>query len=87
MSNIVHFVKVIDDDVSGALPRVLSKLNFPQRAKKIGIKINLAGYRKREIGVTTDSLVFESLCKLSSVIHQKAYIHCRENNATGKTGG
>jgi len=83
VSNIVYLTKVIDDDIFGALSRLISKLDFPEYEKKIGIKINLADYRKRETGVTTDPVVLDPLLKILRDKYPSSEIYLFESDATG----
>lgn len=75
-------MKVVEDDIYGALSRLLSKLNMPPRVKSIGIKINLCDYRHRETGVTTDPLVLDPFLKLLRRLYAESYIYLFENDAT-----
>ena len=81
--NSVYLVKVKENDISDALDRLFTKLNLPQQPKKIGIKVNLCDYRRRETGVTTDPLVLEPLLKLLRIRYPTTPIFIFENDATG----
>lgn len=83
MPSVVNLVKVVDDDISGALSRLLGKLSLPQQVDKVGIKINLCDYRKRETGVTTDPMVLEPLLAILRGIYPRTHIYLFENDATG----
>jgi uncharacterized protein (DUF362 family) len=79
----VYLVKASENNIQDALARLLAKLSLPKHADKIGIKINLCDYRKRETGVTTDPLVLEPLLELLRRAYSKAYIYLFEHDATG----
>ena len=81
--NCVYLVKVSENEIHDALARLLAKLRLPEHADKIGIKINLCDYRRRETGVTTDPLVLEPLLELLRKIYPNAYIYLFEHDATG----
>jgi len=83
MKNTVYLVKAVNDDVYGALSKLLGKLQLPAQVKRIGIKINLCDYRRRETGVTTDPLVLEPLLKLLRIRYPATPIFIFENDATG----
>ena len=83
MINKIYLVKTKNDDIYKALSRLIEKLNLPENAKKIGIKINLCDYRKRETGVTTDPLVLEPFLKILRKRYQETSIFLFENDATG----
>ena len=83
IKNTIYLVKVGGNNISGALTRLIDKLNLPARAERIGIKINLCDYRRRETGVTTDPLVLEPLLKLLRIRYPAAQIFIFENDATG----
>lgn len=82
-NNSVYLVKVKNNDIRDALDRLFTKLNLPQQPKKIGIKVNLCDYRRRESGVTTDPLVLEPLLKLLRIYYPTTPIFIFENDATG----
>jgi uncharacterized protein (DUF362 family) len=82
-NNHVYLVKIKENDIQDALSRLLGKLSLPQKANKIGIKLNLCDYRKRETGVTTDPLVLDPLLKLLRKSYPETYIYLFEHDATG----
>ena len=83
MKNIIHLVKAVNDDIYGALSKLLGRLQLPAQAKRIGIKINLCDYRRRETGVTTDPFVLEPLLKLLRNRYPATPMFLFENDATG----
>jgi uncharacterized protein (DUF362 family) len=83
MKSTVYLVKVIENDIFAALSRLMYKLNLPEQTKKIGIKINLCDYRRRETGVTTDPLVLGPLLEILRKTFPKTHIFLFEHNATG----
>jgi len=83
MSSTVYLVKIDEDNISKALSRVLEKLSLPAQAERIGIKINLCDYRRRETGVTTDPLVLDPLLKLLRRSYPETDIYLFEHDATG----
>ena len=82
-NNHAYLVKIKENDIQNALSRLLGKLGLPQNANKIGIKLNLCDYRKRETGVTTDPLVLDPLLKLLRKSYPETYIYLFEHDATG----
>lgn len=50
MDNVVYLLRIGENDIVGALVRLLAKLKLPPQAEKIGIKINLSGSGRREAG-------------------------------------
>ena len=82
-NNTVYLVKAGENNIQDALARLLAKLSLPQDADKIGIKINLCDYRRRETAVTTDPFVLDPLLKLLRQKYSKAYIYLFEHDATG----
>jgi uncharacterized protein (DUF362 family) len=82
-TNNVYLVKIKENNIEDALSRLLGKLSFPHKANKIGIKLNLCDYRKRETGVTTDPFVLEPLLKLLRRFYPETYIYLFEHDATG----
>jgi uncharacterized protein (DUF362 family) len=79
----VFLTKTNNDDIYSALKRLTTKLNLPVKPKKIGIKINMCDYRKRETGVTTDPLVLEPLLRIFRERYPTTPIFLFEHNATG----
>jgi len=82
-NNCVYLVKVSENKIQGALERLLTKLSLPKPVDKIGIKINLCDYRRRETGVTTDPLVLEPLLELLRRTYSNEYIYLFDHDATG----
>jgi len=83
MKSTIYLTKVTENDINGALSRLLDKMSMPLQADRIGIKINLCDYRKRETGVTTDPLVLGPLLDLLRKKYPRARIFLFEHNATG----
>lgn len=79
----INLIKIDDDDIYGGLIRLITKLNLPQNAEKVGIKINLCDYRKRETGVTTDPLVLDPLLMILREKYPSSEIYLFEHDATG----
>ena len=83
MKSKVFLTKIDDNGIYFALNRLFDKLNLPSQINKIGIKINLCDYRRRESGVTTDYLVLDSLLMILRNRFPKAFIFTFEHDATG----
>lgn len=83
MSSVVTLVKIGESNIEDALSRLFDMLRLPDQAEKIGIKINLCDYRKRETGVTTDPRVLDQLLKILRGIYPETYIYLFENDASG----
>ena len=81
--NTVFLTKTNNDDIYSALKRLIDKLNLPAKAEKVGIKINMCDYRKRETGVTTDPLVLEPLLKILRERYPTTPLFLFEHDATG----
>lgn len=79
----INLIKIDDDDIYGGLIRLIKKLNLPHNAEKVGIKINLCDYRKRETGVTTDPIVLDPLLMILREKYPTSKIYLFENDATG----
>lgn len=82
-NNNVYLVKINKHKIRDSLERLLTKLQLPKYEDKIGIKINLCDYRRRETGVTTDPLVLGPLLELLRKKYPRTYIFLFEHNATG----
>lgn len=83
MKNTVYLVKAKNDNIYNALSRLFEKINLPEKVKKIGIKINLCDYRRRETGVTTDPLVLDPFLRILRRRYQTTPIFLFEHDATG----
>lgn len=83
MTDTVFLVKILYDNIEDAFIRLLNKLQLQCKAEKIGIKINLCDYRKRETGVTTDPFVLDPFLKQLRKLYPQKYIYLFENDATG----
>ena len=85
MNNKIFLVKINDHDIYASLKRLIDKLNLPDKIQqnKIGIKINMCDYRRRETGVTTDPLVLEPLLRIIRERYPEIRIYLFENDATG----
>jgi uncharacterized protein (DUF362 family) len=81
--NKVFLTKTNNDDIYSALKRLTTKLNLPANTDKIGIKINMCDYRKRETGVTTDPFVLEPLLKILRERYPTTHLFLFEHDATG----
>lgn len=83
MKSTVRLVRISDDNIPAAMGTLLKKLSLPVDIKRIGIKINLCDYRKRETGVTTDPYVLEPLLQGLRERYPSADLYLFENDATG----
>ena len=85
MKNKIFLVKINDHDIYTSLKRLIDKLNLPDKIQqnKIGIKINMCDYRRRETGVTTDPLVLDPLLRILRENYPETRIYLFENDATG----
>ena len=82
--NIVHLVKVHDDDIRDAMQRLMDRLSLPVECDRpIGVKVNLCDYRRRETGTTTDPLVLEPLLMFLRQRYPSSRIFLFEHDATG----
>ncbi len=75
-------IKPKNSDSDDSMARLISHLEFPLSAKKIGIKLNLCDYRLRETGVTSDPTVIESLLKVLRKKYPEVDLFLIENDAT-----
>lgn len=81
--NKVFLTKTNNDDIYSALKRLITKLDLPGNTEKIGIKINMCDYRKRETGVTTDPFVLDPLLKILRERYPTSHLFLFEHDATG----
>jgi uncharacterized protein (DUF362 family) len=82
--NTVHLIKTQDNNIVGAMERLIDKLGFPSvDGRPIGIKVNLCDYRRPETGATTDPLVLDPLLKNIRNHYPSSRIFLFENDATG----
>ena len=83
MATKVYLVKVREDTILQSVAKLIRKIAVPCEYDKIGVKINLADYRRRETGVTTDPFVLDPLLKTVRNLYPGSNLYLFENDATG----